>query len=155
MVKILTEEGAAYKEYLGVNGNIQIKNIHVTITTESGQSSRLKSEQIYEVPVVESPDMVTDYKAIVIDPEYLRRGDTVTIEYDRTITSLLYMDPWVYATNVPIRKAICTLSYPALVPVKFRGNDTSVKIRKTESMGIVTLQMESMAQQEVLLSGTY
>src|SRR5919106_1496109 len=77
VVRILTDEGTNYKEYLAVNSYIQIKNINVTVTSEGGRSTKLKKEQIVEVPVVESPEMVTDYKALVIVPENLRRGDTI------------------------------------------------------------------------------
>src|SRR5688572_11561564 len=82
-VKILTEKGTGYREYLATNTYIQIKNIDVTVRGQGGQTSKLKKEQIYEVPIVESPDMVTDYKAIVIAPQNLQKGDTVQIQYDR------------------------------------------------------------------------
>ena len=153
VVKILTEEGTSYKEFLGVNTYIQIKNLQVTVTSEGGRTNRVRSDQIYEVPVVESVDMVTDYKAIVIAPEKLKRGDVIAIDYDRAITSLLYIDPWVYATNVPIRKSTCFLIYPPTVPVKFRGEDASVKVQKSEAMGNVTVQFETIQSQEVYLSG--
>jgi hypothetical protein len=152
VVKILTEKGTSYKEYLAVNNNIQIKNIHVTITSDNGRVSKLKQDEIYEVPIVESPDMVTDYKALVIAPR-LRRGDTVTLEYDRTISSLLYIDPWVYATNFPIRKASCLATYPANLPLKFRGEDDSVRVQKSEQNGMVALRMETADRGEVFLSG--
>lgn len=153
VVRILTDEGTGYREFLAVNGYIQIKNINVTVKTEGGRSTKLKNEEIYEVPVVESPDMVTDYKALVIAPENLRRGDTIYIEYDRSVTSLLYLDPWVYGTNIPIRKANCTLRFPANTPVKYRGEDPSVKVQKSEDQDVVTVLFESASQQEVYLSG--
>lgn len=152
-VRILTDEGTSYKEYLGVNGYVQIKNIDVTIASSGGSTSKMKKDRIFEVPIVESADMITDYKAIVIAPEGLRRGDLITINYDRSITSLLYIDPWVFATRVPIARASCSITYPSTVPMKYRGADSTVRVSKTESMGVVTLTLDTASQREIYLSG--
>ena len=153
IVKILTEKGTAYREYLAVNSYIEIKNIEVTVRNSTGTSSKLRKDQIYEVPIVESADMVTDYKAIVIAPESLRPNDTVHLQYDRAITSLLYIDPWTYATNVPVRKSKCTITYPATLSLRYRGQDSEIKIEQKESAGWKTLQMEARARDPVLLTG--
>jgi transglutaminase-like putative cysteine protease len=154
-VKILTDEGAGYKEYLAVNGYIQIKNLDVTITSTDGHSRKLKKEDIYEVPVSDSPDTVTDYKAIIVAPADLKPGDSVQLEYDRAVTSLLYLDPWVYATSVPVKKASCSISFSSAIPIKYRGQDPTVKIEQSENAGTTTITMATSNQQEVFLSGKF
>ncbi len=153
VVKILTSEGAGYREYLSVNSYIQIKNIDVTVVSSEGASRKMKSEDIVEVPVVDSPDMITDFKAIVIAPQDLTPGSIVRIEYDRNVTNLLYLDRWVYASNVPIRKASCSVTYPVSMPMKFRGEDSSVRVQKSEKTGVNTILMDTANQTEVFLRG--
>jgi len=153
MVKILTEEGAAYREVLAVNPEIQIKNVSCAVTCPGEQTVKMKPEDFVELPVSQSAQWLSDYKALVVAPSKLARGCTVRLDYDRNVTSLLYIDPWVYATSVPVRRATCSISYPATVPLKYRSDTAGIKVQKSESAGKTTLLFESGDQKEIVLHG--
>src|SRR5262249_6884263 len=151
--KILTEQGTAYRKVIAVNGSIQVRNVTGSVTFPDGHSAKIREDDIAELPLFESPEMMTDYKALVVLPPELKRGCTVHIEYDRTITNLLYLEPWTYATSVPVRKAACSLSYPIHIPVKYRTDDASVKVQKNTLADATTVVFETADQKEVSVVG--
>src|SRR5262245_17959741 len=122
-VRILTENGANYQKILPVNSYIQVKNIAGTINYPNNKTERIDKEDIAELPISESAEMMSDLKAVAIVPAWLTKGSTFTVEYDRNVTSLLYFSSCVYAANVPIKRSGCSITYPANVPIKYRGQD--------------------------------
>ncbi|HJZ13148.1 MAG TPA: DUF3857 domain-containing protein, partial [Acidobacteriota bacterium] len=153
-VRILTIEGSDYREVIPVNSYIQVKNISVSIRYPDGRSERMHPEEIVELPLTMSPDMLTDFKAVVIAPKNLEPGCIVRIEYDRAITNLLYLNPWVYATSAPIKKAFYSIKYPSQVPIKYKGADASnLKMQKSDSEGRTTIMLGTSDQKEVTLIG--
>ena len=153
IVRILTQRGSEYRHYLAVNSYIQIRNVAVTIQFPDGHSESMKKEEILEVPISQSAQMITDLKALVLAPSSLMQGCTVTIEYDRSATSLLYIDPWVYVTSVPVRKASCVLKYPAILSVKYRGQDDLVKIQESGEGPTKVIRFETSNRREIVVLG--
>ena len=155
VVRILTDEGKSYRKYLAVNSYIQVRNISASVQQPGGRIERMKSEDFVEVPISHSDTMITDLKAIVIAPQGVIRGSIVTIEYDRTATSLLYIEPWTYATAVPVRKASCVLKHPATLTIKYRGHDDQVKIQDSTDAGTRTLRLEAENRSAVVVLGDH
>lgn len=153
VVLILTQKGLEYRHYLAVNSYIQVRNVSVIVQFPDGHSETMKNEDIQEVPISQSAQMITDLKALVLSPSSLTRGCTITIEYDRSATSLLYIDPWIYATSVPIRKASCILKFSSTLPVKYRGQDENVKIQESGEGPLKVLRFETSNRKEIVVMG--
>ena len=152
-VKIMNEEGIGYKKLIPVNPYIQVTNIRGTVTFPDGHSAPIKREHIVELPWSGGSETMTDLKVIAILPQALEKGCSVTIDYDRSITSLLYLDPWVYAGYSPIKNTHYSISYPNRVPIKYLANDDSIVPKKTEMGDKTTLVFESAAFGEVSVIG--
>lgn len=153
VIRILTEDGTSYQKALYVNSYVHIKNIKGTIYFPDGRTDAIDEEQIMELPISQSAVMISDLKAVMITPASLVVGAKVAIEYDREITSLIYLDSFVYRTFVPLRKATCKLSFPSTISMKYRGADENVKLQKVNEGGNTTLIFESANQKEIGLIG--
>lgn len=154
VVRILSQKGSGYREYISVNSYIQVRNVAVQVHYPDGRLETMKDEEILEIPITQSAQMITDLKALVIAPRSLVRGCTVTIEYDRSATSLLYIDPWIYMTSVPIRKASAVLKFPASVPIKYRGQDDQVQIEASSEGVLKSIRFETSSRKEITLLGS-
>ncbi len=152
-VRILTENGSNYQKLLPVNSYIQVKNISGTVNYPNKKTERIDKEDIVELPISESAEMMTDLKAVAIIPSWLTKGSTFSVEYDRNITSLLYLSSCVYASNVPIKRSFCTITYPAVVPIKYRGQDDHVKVNKSTTGNNTAISFESTDRKEISLFG--
>ncbi|HSP07356.1 MAG TPA: DUF3857 domain-containing protein, partial [Acidobacteriota bacterium] len=153
VVRILSQKGSEYRHYLAINSYINVRNVSVTVQFPDGHSEKMKDEEILELPIRESAQMITDLKAVVLAPSMLTKGCTVTIEYDRSATSLLYIDPWIYATSVPVQRASCTLRFPVSLPIKYRGQDDGVQIRESGDGLVRTIRFETSNRKEIVLLG--
>jgi hypothetical protein len=154
VVRILTESGTGYQKLLPVNSYIQVRNISGSVTLPGGKVEKVKEEDILELPISESSEMMTDLKAVAVSPSFLTKGSTFTVEYDRAITSLLYLSDCDYASHVPVKKSSCTITYPSTVPIKYRGQDDLVKIQKSTTGDKTVLQFDSASRKEISLFGS-
>ncbi|HSE40788.1 MAG TPA: DUF3857 domain-containing protein [Acidobacteriota bacterium] len=152
VVRILTESGTGYQTLLPVNSYIKVRNIVGSVNLPNGKIEKIKEEDILELPISESSEMMSDLKAVAVSP-WLTKGSTFTVEYERAITSLLYLSSCLYAANVPLKKSSCTISFPSTVPIKFRGEDEFVKLQKSKSGDNTILQFDSVERKEISLLG--
>jgi transglutaminase-like putative cysteine protease len=153
VVRILTENGTGYQKLLPVNSYIQVRNISGSVNFPNGKKEKITEEDIMELPISESSEMMSDLKAVAVSPSWLTKGSTFTVEYDRAITSLLYLSSCLYASDVPIKKSSCTITYPSTVPIKYRGQDEFVKIQKSTTGDKTVLQFDSLDRKEISLYG--
>ncbi|HSP05661.1 MAG TPA: DUF3857 domain-containing protein, partial [Acidobacteriota bacterium] len=154
VVRILSQKGSEYRHYLAINSYINVRNVAVSVQFPDGHSERMKDEEILELPIHPSAQMITDLKALVLAPSTLTKGCVVTIEYDRSATSLLYIDSWVYATSVPVLRASCTLRFPLSLPIKYRGQDEGVQVRESGDSLVRTVRFETSNRKEIVLLGS-
>ncbi len=152
-VRILTENGSNYQKLLPVNSYIQVKNISGTVNYPNNKTERIDKEDIVELPISESAEMMTDLKAVAIIPSWLTKGSTFSVEYDRNITSLLYLSSCIYASNVPIKRSVCVITYPSTVPIKYRGQDDHVIVNKSTTGNSTNISFESTDRKEISLFG--
>ncbi len=152
-IRIITENGTSYQKMLPVNSYIQVKNVSGTVNFPNNKSEKIKEEDIVELPISESAEMITDLKAVAIIPSWLTKGSTFSVEYDRSVTSLLYLSSCVYSTDVPIKRSACTITYPSTVPIKYRGQDDRVKINKSTIGNNTVITFESTDRKEISLFG--
>jgi hypothetical protein len=152
-VRILTEEGSFFRETIPVNSFIQIKNVTGTVTCPDGDVGNLSPRDIAELPYFTSSRMLTDLKALVIAPSGLQRGCTFRLEYDRAVNNFLYISAFVYASSVPIRKASCSITFPSNVSMKYRADDSQLRIERFDDSGRATILMEAVDQKEITLYG--
>jgi len=122
-VRILTKGGSSYRKILPFNGYVTIKNVTGTVTYPDGHTHQIRDDDVFEIPVMESARMMTDAKALLIVPPDLEKGTVIQFEYDRMLTSLLYIDPWIYAGPELIRKTSCSVSFPSQIPIKYYSSD--------------------------------
>lgn len=152
-IRILTQEGRNYTKILPLNSYVRISNVQGFVQYPDGHMVRLEPKDVFEVPILVSAEILTDRRALMVIPPELEKGCLVRIEYDRAVTSLLYLDPWIYAMNVPITKASCTLTYPNRIPIKYRSEDPEVRVQQSSTTEKTTVQFEVQAQKEMILQG--
>jgi hypothetical protein len=152
----MLSSGARYRKMIFVNTYIQASNITGAVTTPDGRKAAIGYNDVMEIPAADDPSLITDAKVLVVIPGvWMPANSTVTIEYDVSIKSLLYLTPWVYESRVPIRKNSCTITYPSDMQIKYHGQDDQIQTTKNQLGGREIVTLQSQSRSEVSIAGSY
>lgn len=146
VVRILTSQGTHYAEELAVNSYIEVSGVQGSVSCRTGKPRNIEHGDVTEVPYLQSAGYITDVNTLIIQPPDLEPGCEVTLQYDRTIKSLLFLTSWVYRSSVPIQKAYLSVTYPHAMNLRYSSLDPSITVKKNENGATSTLELQTSNQ---------